>query len=50
MLTGKELTYLPGVCNMEVMQWRVGAQRKYRDKRMENKVLLSAISGIESDK
>lgn len=59
MLTGKELTYLPGVCNMEVMQWRVGAQRKYRDKRMENKVLLSAMdnqqitevfSGIESDK
>ena len=43
MLTGKELTYLPGVCNMEVMQWRVGAQRKYRDKRMENKVLLSAM-------
>ena len=43
MLTGKELTYLPGVCNMEVMQWRVGAQRKYRDKRMENKALLSAM-------
>lgn len=28
---------------MEVMQWRICAQRKYRDKRMENKVLLSAM-------
>ena len=43
MLPGKELTYLLSICNMKVMPKIVDAYGKYRDKRMENKVLLSAM-------